>query len=414
MGYVRILTDALIILSKVSELTIMTDSIDTARENCKQCGQSLVPLKTIHVKRPCKECGQSFYIFEPGEKGQGIEVREGDQLTIPAGALRFSLDFDRANGRFTRPGLAWFAQMLFLQGQVTTPEEMSSTLDKYQAYAIGIWEKSPLIEGLDLNAEDGWIEFGNRLKENSSEWWAGWLLKGINDLQENLQKGDIQGAVWAMNNLTSYHSMVIFKDFLEPTLWSGYMINNLKNILKTWQENKENSCEEFWQNLFSENSIVLSQVFSYPIILLQDTAYTGGKKIDNTGGHLVDFLLTNNLSQNTALVEIKTPKTKLLGSLYRNGIYNISTEITGAILQISNYKDSFTKDYHRLKSESEKNFYAFNPQCMVIAGTWETEIIESTQRKSFELFRNGLKDVQLITYDELFRKIQILIELLEG
>lgn len=162
-----------------------------------------------------------------------------------------------------------------------------------------------------------------------------------------------------------------------------------------------------------ENSIILSQVFSYPIILLEDSAYTGGKKIDNTGGNLVDFLLTNNLSQNTALVEIKTPKTKLLGSLYRNGIYNISTEITGAILQISNYKDSFTKDYHRLNSESEKNFYAFNPQCMIIAGTWETEIIDPIQRKSFELFRNGLKDIQLITYDELFRKIQILIELLE-
>jgi hypothetical protein len=148
--------------------------------------------------------------------------------------------------------------------------------------------------------------------------------------------------------------------------------------------------------------------------LLQGSAYTGGKKMDNTGGTLVDFLLINNLSQNTALVEIKTPKTKLLGSLYRGGIYNTSPEINGAVLQISNYKDFFTKDYYRLKSESGKEFYAFNPQCVVIAGTLETEIIEPPQKKSFELFRNGLKDIQLITYDELFGKIQILIELLEG
>lgn len=392
----------------------MTDSIDTVTENCKQCGQSLVQLKIPHVERPCKECGKSFYICEPGNKGQGIEVSEGDRLIIPAGAIRLSLDYAQTNGRFTRQGITGFAQMLFLQGQVTTPEEMGLILDKYQAYALGIWETSPLGEGLDLNSEEGALEFSNRIEKNSLEWWAGWLLKGVNDLQEKLQNNDIQGAVWAMNNLTTYHSMVIFKQFFEPTIWSGYMINNLKNILNLWQQNKENSSEEFWQNLFLENSIILSQVFSYPIILLEDSAYTGGKKIDNTGGHLVDFLLTNNLSQNTALVEIKTPKTKLLGSLYRNGIYNISTEITGAILQIFNYKDSFTKDYHRLNSESEKNFYAFNPQCMIIAGTWETEIIDPTQRKSFELFRNGLKDVQLITYDELFRKIQILIELLEA
>jgi hypothetical protein len=406
----------------------MTDSIDISTRNCKQCGQSLVPLKTICVYRPCEKCGQGFYIFEQGNKGQIIEVLEGDILIRPPARypisldleqtnVRISLDLELVNGRFTREGLAWFAETHFLQGKVNTPEEISSTLYNYQKSALEVWEKSPLIEGLDINSEEGMKEFINRvnLKFNSSEWWAGLLLKGINDLQEKLQNDDIQGAAWAMNNLTSYHSMLIFKVFLESTLWSGYMINNLKNILKIWQQNKENSAEKFWQDLFEVNSIVLSQVFSYPIILLQNSAYTGGKKIDNKGGSLVDFLLTNNLSQNTALVEIKTPKTTLLGAPYRNGIYNVSTEINGAILQISNYKDTFIKDYHRLYSESdEKNFYAFNPQCMVIAGTLETEITNPTQRKSFELFRNGLKDVQLITYDELFCKIQILIDLLEG
>jgi hypothetical protein len=404
----------------------MTDSIDISIENCKKCGQSLVPLKTICVSRPCGECGQSFYIFEPGNKGQIIEVREGDILIPPPynypisldleqTNVRISLDLELVNGRFTREGLAWYAETHFLQGKVTTPEEITSTLYKYRKSALEVWEKSPLIEGLDINSEEGAKEFFNRIKPYSSEWWASRLLKEINDLQEKLDNNDIQGTAWAMNNLTSYYSMLTFKVFLEPTLWRGYMINNLKNILKIWQQNKENSCEKFWQDLFEVNSIVLSQVFSYPIILLQNSAYTGGKKIDNKGGSLVDFLLTNNLSQNTALVEIKTPKTTLLGAPYRNGIYNISTEINGAILQISNYKDTFIKDYHRLYSESdEKNFYAFNPQCMVIAGTLETEITNPTQRKSFELFRNGLKDVQLITYDELFGKIQILIDLLEG
>jgi hypothetical protein len=408
-----LLVYTLITLSKVFELTAMTDSIDIGLENCKKCGQSLVPLKTIHVERLCGDCGQNFYIVELDDKGENI-VNKGGRLILPPGTITLSLNSDQANGRFTRPGLAWYAETLFLQGQVTTPEEMSLTLDKYEAYALQIWYKSPLIEGLDINSEDGWLKFSNNIKERSSEWWAGVLLQGINDLREKLQNNEIQAAAWVMNNLTSYHSMLIFKEFLEPTIWSGYMINNLKNILKIWEQNKENSCENFWQKLFIENSIILSQVFSYPIILLQGSAYTGGKKMDNTGGTLVDFLLINNLSQNTALVEIKTPKTKLLGSLYRGGIYNTSPEINGAVLQISNYKDFFTKDYYRLKSESGKEFYAFNPQCVVIAGTLETEIIEPPQKKSFELFRNGLKDIQLITYDELFGKIQILIELLEG
>ncbi|MFB2837182.1 Shedu immune nuclease family protein [Floridanema evergladense] len=394
----------------------MADFIDSPIEYCKQCGQSLVPLKMIHVKRPCKECGQSFYIFELGENGQGMRIREGDQPIIPAGVIRLSLDFTQANGKFTREGISWFAQMLFFQDQASTPEELSLTLDKYHDYAISVWESSPLIEELDLNSEAGWIEFGNRLQENqnSPEWWAGWVLKGISQVRENLEKGNLEDAIWAMNILTNSRAMLIFKQVLEKTVWSGYMISNLKNVLKIWQDNKDNSDEEFWQKTFWENSIVLSQVFSFPVILLEDKAYVGGKKIDDKGGNLVDFILANNLSENTVLVEIKTPKTPLLGSLYRGGVHNISSEITGALLQVSNYKDSLIKDYHRLKSESDKSFYAFNPQCLVIAGTWQNEVINQDQKKSFELFRNGLKDVQIITYDELFRKIEILIDLLEG
>lgn len=394
----------------------MTDSIDTPIEHCKQCGQSLVPLKTIHVKRPCQKCGQSFYIFEPGEKGQGMQVREGDQLIIPAGAIRFSLDFTKANGKFTREGISWFAQMLFFQDQTSTPEELSLTVDRYHDYAIRVWENSPLREGLDFNSEADLLEFGNRIQENknSPEWWAGWVLKGISLVRESLEKGNIEDAVWAMNSLTNSRAMLIFKELLEETVWSGYMINNLKNVLKVWQDNKDNSNENFWQKTFWENQIVLSQVFSFPVLILEGTAYVGGKNIENEGGNLVDFLLENNLSENTVLVEIKTPKTSLLGSLYRGGVHNISSEITGALLQVSSYKDSLIKDYHRLKSESIKSFYAFNPQCLVIAGTWQDEIVNQDQKKSFELFRNGLKDVQIITYDELFRKIEILIDLLEG
>jgi hypothetical protein len=50
----------------------------------------------------------------------------------------------------------------------------------------------------------------------------------------------------------------------------------------------------------------------------------------------------------------------------------------------------------------------------VILGNLEEELTSPKQKKSFELFRNGLKDVQIITYDELFKKVEILVNLLEG
>jgi hypothetical protein len=129
---------------------------------------------------------------------------------------------------------------------------------------------------------------------------------------------------------------------------------------------------------------------------------------------LLDFLLKNNLTQNTALIEIKTPKTKIIGTKYRLSVYSIYPDITGSIVQIANYKDSLTKNYHSLVANMGGEINAFNPQCMVIAGNAQAELTDQERIKSFELFRNGLKDVQLVTYDELFRKIEILIELIEG
>jgi hypothetical protein len=41
-------------------------------------------------------------------------------------------------------------------------------------------------------------------------------------------------------------------------------------------------------------------------------------------------------------------------------------------------------------------------------------LTDKKKNKSFELFRSGLNDVQIITYDELFGKVQFLIDLLEG
>jgi hypothetical protein len=191
-------------------------------------------------------------------------------------------------------------------------------------------------------------------------------------------------------------------------------ISSLKSVLSVWENNRNNPAEEFWQAYLSKNSFVFSQIFSIPIIVLKDKAYVGGKGIENIGGGILDYLYTNKITKNVVFIEIKTPQTKLLGSEYRHSVYSISNEISGAIIQVANYRDSLTKEYYALVGKSKHNFEAFNPPCMVIAGNIEEELIDSDKRKSFELFRNGLKNVEIISFDELFTKVKLLIDLLEG
>ena len=191
-------------------------------------------------------------------------------------------------------------------------------------------------------------------------------------------------------------------------------LSNLKNVLEIWKNNIENNSEEFWQGVLTQNSFLFAQLFSFPVIILEGKAYVGGKNISNRGGNVIDFLCANNLTRNVVLIEIKTPATKLLGSQYRGDIYNISNELSGSTIQITNYKNSLMQNYITLVNSEEDRFEAFDPKCIVIIGNIETELIALKQRKSLELFRMGLKDVQIITYDELFGKVEFLVNLLEG
>ena len=113
-------------------------------------------------------------------------------------------------------------------------------------------------------------------------------------------------------------------------------------------------------------------------------------------------------------IEIKTPTTSLLGTQYRGNVFNISKELSRAIVQVSNYKHPLQSEYFALKCQSVSEFSSFEPACVVIAGSFKREMNEDSKAKSFELFRSHLLGVKIITYDELFGKVELLIDLLEG
>jgi hypothetical protein len=186
----------------------------------------------------------------------------------------------------------------------------------------------------------------------------------------------------------------------------------LQTALDVWEENEDNADEEFWQRTLGEQSIVLSQMFSRPVVILKEKAYVGGKAVTNTRGNLVDFLMKSDIGNNATLVEIKTPRTPLLGGQYRNGVYSISGETSGAVIQVANYKQSLVSEYGNLVQAGEEEFEAFDPHCVVIVGHYKDQFSLEAKRRSFELFRSQLSDVELVTYDELFGKIRLLIRLL--
>lgn len=228
------------------------------------------------------------------------------------------------------------------------------------------------------------------------------------DMQPEIYSADWLKAA-KKKHLDNLHSILSSAKPLEIKL-DEYTEITLKEAIDIWSRNKNNSSEEFWQDLLTKCPAVISQVFPNSSFQLGSKSYVGGKNLQNRQGNLVDFIYASKHTDNVVLVEIKTPCKKLLSSKYRGNCYSISDELSGGIVQVLNYKEQLLKEYYKLKDDSS-SFNAFSPKCLVIIGAVENEMDSPIKLKSLELFRNSLSGVQVITFDELFEKARDVLDL---
>ena len=182
----------------------------------------------------------------------------------------------------------------------------------------------------------------------------------------------------------------------------------LERMIEKYSLMLEKSLKEGrWQDLFNENPFILSMAFGCPIIKVQGQASVGGRKISGAGDKITDFLTKNTLTNNMALIEIKTPQEKLLNKKpYRDSVFTPSSGLSGAINQALDQKYKLQKDITSLKEASRQyDLEAYAVHCALIIGKTPEDL---DQQKSFELFRRNSKDVEIITFDELLEKLILL------
>lgn len=187
----------------------------------------------------------------------------------------------------------------------------------------------------------------------------------------------------------------------------------LHQFLTEAKSNLGNPTECFWQDLLVRNSWVISQVYAFPLVIIREQAYVGGKGIDNAGGTVVDYLYRNSLTWNAVLVEIKTPETDLLTSSdYRNGVYGPSKELGGATQQLLHARQTLQDNFTQLIRDRPDEFNVFSPRALLIIGRLPKEQ-DATRRRSFETYRNNVRALEIVTFDELLEKVQVLLQVLE-
>lgn len=190
-------------------------------------------------------------------------------------------------------------------------------------------------------------------------------------------------------------------------------ITKFKNIINEFEKNVSNSQEKnFWQPFFKRENWILSQIFSTPYIYFEDEMYLWWKIFKNQGWVITDFSYINSKTDSISLIEIKEPTASLVSnSEYRwegkHSLYSLHWDLSWAITQCLNQKNTFLNNFHNI---SDWDFFSYNTRSILII--WNLWSLDETKKKSFELQRWNMKDVEIVTFDELLEKIKIMYNLL--
>ena len=232
------------------------------------------------------------------------------------------------------------------------------------------------------------------------------VLRGEASLSEDEQEEVLD--VVARNT----KSIAMSKPDKLATLKKDIELVTLEGLIDRYQEMMYTRlAERTWQEFLDANSFILGLAFGYPVVKVRGQASVGGHRLSGKGETIADFLVKNSLTDNSAIIEIKTPQTRMLNkSAYRGEIYPPSGELVGAVNQALNQKHNFEREISWIKDNSRLyDIESYSVRCCLVVGTMPRD---EGLKKSFELFRGNSKHVEIVTFDELLEKLKGLRDLL--
>lgn len=192
------------------------------------------------------------------------------------------------------------------------------------------------------------------------------------------------------------------------------------DIYKTENQIKQQGAESAWQHFFEENNWIFGYGLDYRFLsILQREATVSAVDVSGKSEVVSDFLLGCN--KFTVLVELKKPETELYGKdKNRSNAWKLSDELTSALSQILEQKASL-----QVKAESDSSSHfddkgnpikqkSYDPKAILVIGhssQFEGEDKEALiKAKTFELFRRDSRNIEIITYDELYERAKFIVE----
>jgi hypothetical protein len=202
------------------------------------------------------------------------------------------------------------------------------------------------------------------------------------------------------------------------------IFSDLKNNSEYWKTYaeanglKKYSEEKVWQYFFEKNQWIFGYGLDYRYQeILQREVHLSDAELDDSNTVIGDYLLGDNFF--TTFVELKKPSTLLFANKgNRSNSWKLSNELIESVSQILEHKASglIRLDSQQYINGEPLTQKAYDSKVILIIGDWkELENSSNTlekeiKKKTLELFRRDSRNVEILTFDELFERAKFIVE----
>jgi len=230
------------------------------------------------------------------------------------------------------------------------------------------------------------------------------------DLVETLINEGIISSKDIVNTSFRKRGLQIFKNLKDnPEYWRTYADeNDLSN----------HSEEKVWQYFFEKNEWIFGYGLDYRYQkILQTEIRLSDAELDGTNTVIGDYLLGDNFF--TTFIELKKPTTPLFGNKSnRSNSWKLSNDLIESVSQILEHKASglVRLDKSQYVNGEPLNQKSYDSKVILIIGDWKeldkakTTLEKDVKKKTFELFRRDSRNVEILTFDELYERAHFIAE----
>lgn len=183
--------------------------------------------------------------------------------------------------------------------------------------------------------------------------------------------------------------------------------------------------EDLWQKFFERNQWIFGYGLHYVFVTgFEDRKLeqiVQGNDLLHRGKRADALMMTRGIINSLCFAEIKTHRTPLLESTsYRPGCWAPSRELSGAVAQVQGTVASAIRNLSEQIRPSAANgdptgeeVFNYKPRAFVVVGTLNEFVgehgVNAEKLRSFELYRNSITGIEIITFDELHERTRFIV-----